>query len=260
MIFVHPLTDPVILSFGFLQIRWYSLAYILGFLIGLYLIKYINKKFSSPLKNTIIDNFFVWSVVGVIVGGRLGYVTFYQTAYTFNNPISIFYIWQGGMSFHGGLLGIIFSILIYSKHKQISFFQLSDLVSTVAPLGIFLGRIANFINVELYGRTTDLPFAIIYPNIDNMPRHPSQLYEAFFEGIVLFLILFLFCSRTFAKNKYGFNTSLFLFFYGLFRFFLEFLREPDANLGLYYNLFTMGQLLSIPMILLGLVIYIKKSQ
>lgn len=260
MIFVHPLTDPVILSLGFLQIRWYSIAYILGFLIGLYLIKYINKKFSSPLKNTIIDNFFVWSVISVIVGGRLGYVAFYQTIYTFNNPISIFYIWQGGMSFHGGLLGIIFSILIYSKHKQINFFQLSDLVSTVAPLGIFLGRIANFINVELYGRTTEFPFAIIYPNIDNMPRHPSQLYEAFFEGIVLFLILFLFCSRTFAKKKYGLNTSLFLFFYGLFRFFLEFLREPDAHLGLYYNLFTMGQLLSIPMILLGVILYIKKSQ
>ena len=119
---------------------------------------------------------------------------------------------------------------------------------------------ANFINVELYGRTTEFPFAIIYPNIDNIPRHPSQLYEALFEGIVLFLILFLFCSRAFTKNKYGLNTSLFLFFYGLFRFFLEFLREPDANLGLYYNLFTIGQLLSIPMILLGVIIYIKKSQ
>ena len=259
MIFVHPLTDPVILSLGFLQIRWYSLAYVLGFLIGLYLIKKINNKFSSPLKVKLIDGFFIWSVIGVIVGGRLGYVFFYQTIYTINNPISILFIWKGGMSFHGGLLGVIFSILIYAKYKEINFFQLTDLVSTVAPIGIFLGRIANFINVELYGRATEFTFSIIYPNIDNVPRHPSQIYEAFFEGIVLFLILFASCNRNFIKNKYGLNTSLFLFFYGLFRFFLEFLREPDAHLGLYYNFFTMGQLLSIPMILLGVLIYINKS-
>ena len=260
MIIVHPLTDPVILSLGFLQIRWYSLAYVLGFVIGLYLIKKINNKFSSPLKVKLIDEFLIWSVIGVIIGGRLGYVTFYQTIYTINNPISILFIWKGGMSFHGGLLGIIFSILIYSKHKKINFFQLSDLVSIVAPIGIFLGRIANFINVELYGRTTDFTFAMIYPNIDDVPRHPSQLYEEFFEGIVLFLILFVSCHRNFINNKFGLNTSLFLCFYGLFRFFLEFLREPDAHLGLYYNFFTMGQLLSIPMIFFGLLIYINRSK
>ena len=260
MILVHPLIDPVIFSFGFLQIRWYGIAYVLGFLIGLYLIKKINNKFSSPLKNKLIDNFFIWSVIGVILGGRFGYVTFYQTSSIVNNPISIFFIWQGGMSFHGGLIGIILSILIYSKYKEINFFQLSDLVATIAPLGIFLGRLANFINVELYGRSTEFFFAMIYPNIDNKPRHPSQLYEAFFEGIVLFLILYVSCSRTFVKNKYGLTTSFFLIFYGLFRFLLEFLREPDAHLGLYYDYFTMGQILSIPMIVIGVIIYIKKSQ
>ena len=260
MILVHPLIDPVIFSFGFLQIRWYGIAYVLGFLIGLYLIKKINNKFSSPLKNKLIDNFFIWSVIGVILGGRLGYVTFYQTSSIVNNPISIFFIWQGGMSFHGGLIGIILSILIYSKYKEINFFQLSDLVATIAPLGIFLGRLANFINMELYGRSTEFAFAMIYPNIDNKPRHPSQLYEAFFEGIVLFLILYVSCSRTLVKNKYGLTTSFFLIFYGLFRFLLEFLREPDAHLGLYYDFFTMGQILSIPMIFIGVIIYINKSQ
>ena len=260
MILVHPLIDPVIVSFGYLQIRWYSLAYILGFLIGIYIIKKINNKHTNPLKNKLIDDFFVWSVIGVIVGGRLGYIIFYQTNTIINNPISIFFIWQGGMSFHGGLIGIILSILIYSKYKEVNFFQLSDLVSLVAPIGIFLGRLANFINVELYGRTTKFPFAMIYPNIDTIPRHPSQLYEAFFEGIVLFLILYILYNRNLVKNRHGLITSIFLIFYGLFRFLLEFLREPDAHLGLYYEFFTMGQILSIPMILIGVIIYIKKLQ
>ena len=257
MILVHPLIDPVIVSFGNLQIRWYSLAYVFGFLIGLYLIKKINKKHITPLKNKQIDDFFVWAVIGVIIGGRLGYFIFYQTSSIIINPISIFFIWQGGMSFHGGLIGIIFSILFYSKYKQVNFFQLSDLVAIVAPIGIFLGRSANFINVELYGRTTKFYFAMIYPSIDNIPRHPSQIYEAFFEGIVLFLILYLLCNFNSKKNKFGLISCYFLFFYGLFRFFLEFLREPDSHLGLYYSFFTMGQLLSIPMMLIGVIIYLK---
>ena len=260
MILKHPLIDPVIASIGFIQIRWYGIAYVLGFLIGLYLIKKINNRFSSPLKTKLIDDFFIWSVIGVIIGGRLGYVALYQTSSIINNPFSIFFIWQGGMSFHGGLIGIILSILIYSKFKKINFFQLSDLVAIVAPIGILLGRLANFINVELYGRTTDFAIAMIYTTIDNKPRHPSQLYEAFFEGIVLFLILYLSFSRFIIKNKYGLTTSFFLIFYGIFRFLLEFLREPDAHLGLYYNYFSMGQLLSIPMLLLGMIIFFKKSQ
>ena len=161
------------------------------------------------------------------------------------------------MSFHGGLIGMILSMMLFSKKNNILFYQLSDLVSLVAPIGLFLGRIANFINIELIGRVTDFPFAIIYPHIDNLPRHPSQLYEAFFEGIILFLILYLLCNFNSKKNKFGLISCYFLFFYGIFRFFLEFLREPDSHLGLYYSFFTMGQLLSIPMILIGVIIYLK---
>ena len=210
MILKHPLIDPVIIAFGFLQIRWYGIAYVLGFIIALYLIKKFNKKFSIPLKNKLIDDFFIWSVIGVMAGGRLGYMIFYQTSSLIFNPISILYIWQGGMSFHGGLLGIIFSIFLYSKYNKINFFQISDLICLTAPLGIFLGRLANFINVELYGRITDFPFAMIYSSIDNYPRHPSQLYEAMFEGIILFLILYFLFSRHFSKTIFGFVTAYFL--------------------------------------------------
>ena len=259
MILVHPLIDPVIVTFGFVQIRWYSLAYVLGFIISLYLIKKINNKSSYSLSNKLIDDFFIWSVLGVIVGGRLGYVIFYQTIYTINNPISIFFIWKGGMSFHGGLIGIFLSILFFSKYKKINYFHLSDLVAVVAPIGIFLGRIANFINVELYGRITNFPFAIVYPNIDNMPRHPSQLYEAFFEGIILFVILIYYSKKNYNKNNFGLITSLFLILYGVFRILIEFLREPDGHIGLFLNSISMGQLLCIPLIIIGIGIYIKQS-
>jgi len=258
MIIEQPLIDPVIISLGFLQIRWYGLAYVLGFIIGIYIIRLINKKFSLPLKNKIIDDFFIWSILSVILGGRLGYILFYQTNSILNSPLDILFIWQGGMSFHGGLIGLILSILFYCKKRSLNFFQLSDLIATVAPIGIFFGRLANFINIELYGRVTNFPFAMIYNKIDNLPRHPSQLYEAFFEGIILFIILYFSCSKNFKKNKYGLNTSFFLIFYGFFRFILEFLREPDIQLGLYYNFFTMGQFLSIPMIVFGIFIYLKK--
>lgn len=259
MIIIHPLINPVIVSFGFIQIRWYSLAYVLGFIIGLYLIKKINNKFSIPLQNKDLDNFFIWSVLGIIIGGRLGYTIFYQTESIIYDPLSILFIWQGGMSFHGGLIGIVLSMILYAQKKRINFFQLSDLVATVAPIGIFLGRLANFINVELYGRVTNFPFAMIYPNIDNQTRHPSQLYEAFFEGLFLFILLFFISDKSFKKNKYGNTTSFFLILYGFFRFTLEFLREPDVHLGLYYNFFTMGQILSIPMIIFGISLYWKRN-
>ena len=257
MIFVHPLIDPVLFSIGIFEIRWYGLAYVLGFLIGLLLIKKLNSKFTNPINNKIIDDFFFWSIIGVIIGGRFGYVLFYQTNSIFYDPLSIFYIWQGGMSFHGGLIGICFSILVYSKIKKISFFQLSDLVSTVAPIGIFLGRLANFINIELYGRITDFRIAMIYPTVDNHPRHPSQLYEAFFEGLVLFIILYYLASNKFKNNIKGFNTSMFLMLYAIFRYLLEFLREPDSHLGIFFNYLTMGQILCLPMLLLGVIFYLN---
>ena len=259
MIIIHPLIDPVIVSFGFLEIRWYSLAYVLGFLIGIYLIKKINSKFSIFNNDKIIDDFFVWSIIGVIIGGRLGYFIFYHTKIIFENPIQILLIWKGGMSFHGGLIGLILIIYFFSKLKSVDFFKISDLVTIVAPVGIFFGRIANFINTELNGRITDFPLAIIYPNIDNLPRHPSQIYEAIFEGLILFLILYISSNFNFHRMKYGLTTSLFLILYALFRFNLEFLREPDSHLGLFFNSLTMGQLLCVPMLIGGIFIYLFKK-
>ena len=257
MLLIHPSIDPVIVSFGVIQIRWYGIAYVLGFLLGIYLIKQINQGYQKRIINKQIDDFFIWSVVGVILGGRIGYVLFYQTATILTDPINILFIWKGGMSFHGGLIGIIISIFLFSKKYSIDFFQLSDLVSSVAPVGLFFGRLANFINVELYGRVTDFPLAMIYPSIDQAPRHPSQLYEAFFEGVVLFIILRHCNKKNYSQNNFGFITSLFLILYGIFRFFIEFLREPDAHIGLIFNSFTMGQLLSVPFVIIGVGIYFK---
>ena len=206
MLLIHPSIDPVIFSFGVIQIRWYGLAYVLGFLLGIYLIKQINQDYQKKIKNKQIDDFFIWSIIGVILGGRIGYVLFYQTATIITDPINIFFIWKGGMSFHGGLIGIIISIFLFSKKYSIDFLQLSDLVSSVAPVGLFFGRLANFINVELYGRVTDFPLAMIYPSIDENPRHPSQLYEAFFEGVVLFIILRHCNKKNYSQNNFGFIT------------------------------------------------------
>ena len=257
MLLIHPSIDPVIVSFGVIQIRWYGIAYVLGFLLGIYLIKQINQGYQKRIKNKQIDDFFIWSVIGVILGGRIGYVLFYQTATILTDPINILFIWKGGMSFHGGLIGIIISIFLFSKKYSIDFFQLSDLVSSVAPIGLFFGRLANFINVELYGRVTDFPLAMIYPSIDQAPRHPSQLYEAFFEGVVLFIILRHCNKKNYSQNNFGFITSLFLILYGIFRFLIEFLREPDAHIGLIFNSITMGQLLSVPLVIVGVGIYSK---
>ena len=259
MIFLHPSIDPVIFSFGNIEIRWYGLAYVVAFLIGIQLMKKFNNKIQDNINTRIIDDFFIWSIIGVIVGGRLGYVIFYQTLIFFNDPMYIFYIWQGGMSFHGGLIGIIISTYFFAKIKNISFFYLSDLITLVAPIGLFFGRIANFINVELIGKVTAFPIAVIYPTIDNLPRHPSQLYEAFFEGLILFIILYFFFLKFYNKKMIGKLSGLFLLFYGLFRFLVEFIREPDANLGLFFNLFSMGQLLSLPLLFFGFLLLIKRN-
>ncbi len=258
MIFIQPSINPVLLSLGFIDIRWYSLAYIFAFIFGSILIKKLNKKSHKLLSNIQIDRFFIWAVIGVIIGGRFGYVLFYQTNLFFSDPIYIFKIWKGGMSFHGGLVGIIFSIYLFSRKYKIQFFYLSDLVSLVAPIGLFLGRISNFINTELYGRVTDFHIAIIYPLIDNNPRHPSQLYEALFEGFILFIILFFYFIKKPKEYILGKISALFLIFYSIFRFFIEYLREPDYHLGLVFYDFSMGQLLCIPLLLAGFIIFFRK--
>ena len=258
MILIQPSIDPVLISLGIFDIRWYSLAYILGFIIGSILIKYLNKKLLNSLSDKQIDSFFIWSILGVIIGGRVGYVLFYQTNFFFTNPLYIIKIWMGGMSFHGGLIGIVISIYIFCRQNNIQFFYLSDLVSIVAPLGLFFGRIANFINTELYGRITNFPFAMIYPEIDLQPRHPSQLYEAFLEGFVIFIILLTYFIKTRLDPTIGKISGLFLIFYAVFRIFVEFLREPDSHIGLILNIATMGQILSIPLLIIGIMIF-KKS-
>ncbi len=258
MIFIQPSINPVILSLGFIDVRWYSLAYIFAFILGSFIIKKFNRMSYKLISNDKIDKFFIWAIIGVILGGRIGYVLFYQTNLFFNEPFYILEIWNGGMSFHGGLIGMILSIYFFSLRYKVPFFYLSDLVSLVAPIGLFLGRISNFINTELYGRVTDFPFAIIYPLIDKNPRHPSQLYEAVFEGIILFLILFLYFNKQPKKYLLGRVSGLFLIFYSIFRFLIEYLREPDSHLGLVFYFFSMGQLLCVPFLLAGVWILFRK--
>jgi phosphatidylglycerol:prolipoprotein diacylglycerol transferase len=258
MIFIQPSINPVVMSLGFIDIRWYSLAYIFAFILGSFIIKKLNSSSYRLISNDKIDKFFIWAIIGVILGGRIGYVFFYQTNLFFTKPTYILEIWNGGMSFHGGLLGMILSIYLFSLKYKIQFFYLSDLVSLVAPIGLFLGRISNFINTELYGRITDFPLAIIYPLIDNNPRHPSQLYEAFFEGVILFVILLFYFSNKPEKYIIGNISGLFLIFYSIFRFLIEYLREPDYHLGLVFYYFSMGQLLCIPFLFAGIWILVRK--
>ena len=258
MIFIQPSIDPVVMSLGFIDIRWYSLAYIFAFILGSVIIKKLNSGSYRLISDDKIDKFFIWAIIGVILGGRIGYVLFYQTNLFFTKPTYILEIWNGGMSFHGGLIGMMLSIYFFSLTYKIQFFYLSDLVSLVAPIGLFLGRISNFINTELYGRVTDFPLAIIYPLIDNNPRHPSQLYEAFFEGIILFIILLFYFSNKPKQYIIGNISGLFLIFYSIFRFLIEYLREPDYHLGLVFYYFSMGQLLCIPFLLAGIWIIVRK--
>ena len=254
MKFIQPSIDPVILSFGFVDIRWYSLAYIAGILIGLIIIKRLNKIYGNSINSKNLDNFLFWAVIGIIFGGRIGYVLFYQLDLFILDPFYILEIWKGGMSFHGGLLGMILSIYLFCRKNKISFFYLADLVAVVAPIGLFFGRIANFINSELIGRPTDFYISVIYPNIDNLPRHPSQLYEALFEGLVLFIILIFYFYKTKKNKNYGIISGLFLSLYSLFRFNIEFLREPDLHLGLYFDFISMGQILCIPLFIFGVIL------
>jgi len=260
--------DPVLIDLGFLQIRWYSIAYILGIILGWV---YANKIIKSTEKNKYnfvqistqqFDGLIVYLIIGIIIGGRLGYVIFYNLEYYSQNFFEIIKLWQGGMSFHGGLLGVVISIIVFSKKRKISFFKIADIVSCVAPIGIFFGRIANFINGELYGKISSLPWSVIFPSAGNLSRHPSQIYEALLEGIVLYLIINYFALKKDLIYKSGFISSFFLIIYSILRIFSEIFREPDAHLGLLFNYFSMGTLLSILTIIVGLfiILFIKKNE
>jgi len=249
--------DPVAFQIISFEIRWYSLAYILGIIIGWILCK---KIFIKNLDiNQEFDDYITYLIIGIIVGGRLGYVFFYNFNYYINNILDIFKIWQGGMSFHGGLLGIIVASILFAKKNNQDLFVYTDLISLVAPIGIFFGRLANFINSELYGKVTEVPWAVTFVQVDNLSRHPSQLYEAFFEGIILFILLLYFRNKNFLE-KPGLISGLFLIFYSVFRFCIEFFRVPDKQIGyLMFNL-TMGQIISLVFIMIGTIVFYLKNE
>ena len=249
--------DPVVFQIFSFEIKWYSLAYILGILIGWLICKKIL------IKNTNIkekfDDYVTYLIIGIILGGRLGYVLFYNFNYYLDNFFDIFKIWQGGMSFHGGLLGIIIASILFAKKNNQNPFIYMDLVSLVAPIGIFFGRLANFINSELYGTVSNVPWSVIFIKVDNLSRHPSQLYEAILEGIILFLLLMYFRKKRYL-SKPGTISGLFLIFYSIFRFFIEFYRVPDEQIGyLVFNL-SIGQIISFVFLTIGTIIFYLKNE
>ncbi len=255
-ILTYPAINPVLVSIGPFSVRWYALAYIVGILAGWYYARIIiaSKRLwggPAPLTVTDFDDFIIWITLGIILGGRIGYVLFYNLGYFAANPLEIFALWTGGMSFHGGIIGCIVVTVLFALRRGIPVLSLGDVTLAVAPIGLFLGRLANFINGELWGRPTDVPWAMIFPSGGPLPRHPSQLYEATLEGLLLLLVLGV-MVRLGALKRPGLVTGTFAVGYGIVRIFCEFFREPDPQLGFLWGGLTMGMLLSIPLILAGL--------
>jgi phosphatidylglycerol:prolipoprotein diacylglycerol transferase len=249
---VFPNINPVIIPVGPLAVTWYSLSYVAGVLIGWLYLKLIIARLRLNFPGHYLEDFITYAIIGIIVGGRMGHVFFYDPSKYLADPIQILKTYEGGMSFHGGLLGIIFAAFLFCRSKKLNFIFLTDLLAIVAPIGLFFGRIANFINAELYGRVTDVPWAVIFPGSDQLPRHPSQLYEAFLEGAVIFIIMnFLTLIRQSIKFE-RLNSGVFLLLYGSFRVIVEFFREPDEKVGFIFDYITMGQIVSLPMILGGI--------
>jgi phosphatidylglycerol:prolipoprotein diacylglycerol transferase len=249
---IYPHISPIALQIGPFAIRWYALAYLAGVVGGWFLVGKLNNKKSPPvLSAQAYDDIMVWAVLGIILGGRIGYVLFYKPDYYLDYPLEALMVWHGGMSFHGGLLGMITAMFLFGRKHKIRFFDLMDLLAVAAPIGLCLGRLANFVNGELYGRVTDSPLGMIFPGSDGLPRHPSQLYEAGLEGILLFIILLFIAVRTNALQKTGLLSGLFLIGYALARMTAELFREPDSFIHFLPDYITMGQLLSIPMLLFG---------
>jgi phosphatidylglycerol:prolipoprotein diacylglycerol transferase len=245
-----PQIDPVILTIGPLAVRWYGLMYLLGFCGGYFMLTHLVRLRKFAMTKETLSDLLFYAVLGVLVGGRIGYCLFYNTAYYLSHPAEILFVWEGGMSFHGGLIGVVVAVLLFSKQRQIPLLVVGDLIVGAAPIGLCLGRIGNFINAELWGRVTDHPWGIIFPGAGPLPRHPSQLYEAVLEGVVLFILIYLLHRQ---NPKPGVPSFTFLLLYGCFRFSIEFFRQPDIQLGFLVGGATMGQLLSLPMILIGFV-------
>lgn len=256
---MFPDFDPVALQIGPIAIRWYALAYIVGILLAWRYCIWQAQRPPQRVTRNQLDDLMFWITIGIIVGGRLGQVLLWEPGFYFAHPLEILMIWHGGMAFHGGLIGVILAIWLYARSQKLSVFAFSDVVAVSTPIGLFLGRIANFINGELVGRPTDVPWAIIFPQVDMQPRHPSQLYQAGLEGIVLFLFLYWAARQQWMRERLGMLTGLFLMGYAVARSIGEIFREPEVNLGA-WSFVTWGQILSVPMFLLGLYLVLRKPR
>ena len=247
-----PDISPIIFEIGPIAIRWYSLAYLVGIVVAWLLATWNIKKYKSVVTKEMLEDLAFYSTLGIILGGRLGYVLFYGGDMFWKNPLQILAIWQGGMSFHGALLGVIVGILFCARKNKVGYFVMNDLVALYAPIGIFLGRLANFVNDELWGRVTDVAWAVKFPSGGYLPRHPSQLYEALAEGLLMFVILNILWQFKWVRERRGFVSCMFAIIYAVSRMVMEQFREPDAHLGFFFGSFTMGQLLSMPLLLAGI--------
>jgi phosphatidylglycerol---prolipoprotein diacylglyceryl transferase len=248
----YPPIDPVLVAIGPFAIRWYALAYIAGLLLGWRYCVALARRPPHVLTPADLDDFLVWATLGVVLGGRTGYVLFYKPGYYLENPLEIIQLWHGGMSFHGGAIGVVAALYLFCRRRNIPFLGLGDILVCAVPIGLFFGRIANFINGELFGRPSDVPWAMVFPSDPlRLPRHPSQLYEAGLEGLVLFVILFVLQRYTAVRERPGLLAGVFLIGYGCARIIAEFFREPDAQLGFLVFGATMGQLLSLPLLAIG---------
>lgn len=246
-----PAIDPVLVEIGPFAIRWYALAYIGGLLLGWRYLRVIVRRPGWTLDAEIVDDFLFYATLGVVIGGRLGFVIFYNPGYFLTHPLEIFAVWQGGMAFHGGLIGVAVGCLWVARKHGVPPLEIGDAAAVAAPIGLFFGRLANFINGELYGRVSDVPWAMVFPNAGPLPRHPSQLYEAALEGLLLFAVMAWLARGAYDPARRGRLAGTFLVGYGLARFSVEFVRQYDLQLGLFLGIFTMGQLLSLPMVALG---------
>ncbi len=252
----YPEIDPIALALGPLKIRWYGLCYVVGIMGAWFLLNYRSQRPDSGWNKEQVADLVFYATIGIIIGGRLGSVLLYNFPYYLDNPLDIFKIWRGGMAFHGGLLGVLIAVYLYGRSIGKSFFSITDFIAPVVPIGLGAGRIGNFINGELWGKTTDMPWGMVFPHVEpfGVARHASQLYQFMLEGAVLFIILWIYSSR---PKPLMSVSGLFLFMYGLFRFAIEFVRVPDAHLGyIAFDWLTMGQILSFPMILLGVILLV----
>jgi len=249
----YPEIDPIAVQIGPFAIRWYALAYIAGLVLAWRYCRWLAGRPTRPsqrLAPEAFDDFLLWATLGVVLGGRLGYVVFYQPGYYLDHPLEALYLWRGGMAFHGGLIGVLVAVGLFARARGVHYFTVADIVACSVPIGLLLGRIANFVNGELWGRPGDVPWAMVFPGAGPEPRHPSQLYEAGLEGLLLFLLLFALARRGWLQAT-GLLSGCFLIGYGLSRILAELFRQPDAHLGFLFGVTTMGQILSLPMLLAG---------